>query len=926
MPEFETFVLAGSYDIVAVTETWYNEDFTDSMANIPGYSFFRSDRQHKSGGGCILYFKENMKVREIRPCERNDSYESVWCIIYGDNDEETVFGVIYITDQNKEKEEKLFEEIKQASKMRHVVITGDFNYPSVNWNTDECGSEARDFVDTINDCFLHQHVLESTRDKSQNILDLVFSSEEEMVKNVNVQEPLANSDHNSIYFEIVCCVLKTKTDDKPSRDYKRANWEEVHNYLCGIDWELEFVDKDANEQWEFFVQVVDKVIDKYVPFKKKMQRQKPKWMTYKCFQKIKRKRKKWNRHKRTGLPRHEEAYMKCLNECTKLVRETKDQYEIKMAKNIKDDCKTFYSYSRGKMRCKVKVGPIEDENGVLQTDDSKQAEILNNFFTSVFTKEDLRDRPEPEMRFTDKPENKLTDLEITPDMVLKKLRGLKPGKAPGVDCISSNFLIEAAESLAIPLAMIFQSSLDSSVVPEGWKQANVVPIFKKGQKSKAGNYRPVSLTSQVGKIFESIIRDAINKHFDTYDLINDSQHGFSKGKSCLTNLLVFIEDISRMLDEGKDVDIVYLDYAKAFDKVPHKRLIDKLRAHGVDGKVLFWIEEWLNGRKQRVMLNGIASSWSEVTSGVPQGSILGPTLFLVFINDLEDDMKTNVLKFADDTKIYGEASSTDGRDKLQHDLDTAGKWSESWQMTFNVDKCKTLHTGSKNVHHTYSLNQRQLNETETEKDLGVLMHKSMSFSEQCHEAAKKANRVAGQVMKTMTNKSKEVIVPLYKALVRPHLEYCVQVWNPFLRKDIDLLEKVQRRTTKRIKGLNNLSYDERLKVCNLPRLEDRRKRGDLIETFKIMKGFEKVPKERFFQRGSNQCRGHSEKLFKERPNSRQRQKIFSQRVISEWNALPQRVVDSKTIDQFKNRLDEHLGVKKSCTTAYPDGRPQRPLW
>jgi hypothetical protein len=181
-------------------------------------------------------------------------------------------------------------------------------------------------------------------------------------------------------------------------------------------------------------------------------------------------------------------------------------------------------------------------------------------------------------------------------------------------------------------------------------------------------------------LFESIIKDAINAHLEDFQLIRDSQHGLTRGKSCLTNLLVYLEDVTSMLDAGKDVDIVYLDYAKAFDKVPHARLIDKLRALGVDGKVAAWVKEWLNNRRQRVVINGQASEWASVSSGVPQGSILGPLLFLVFINHLEDNMLTNVLKFADDTKIYCDVSDPEGQERLQHDLDTAEKWSEQWIM------------------------------------------------------------------------------------------------------------------------------------------------------------------------------------------------------------------------------------------------------
>ena len=415
--------------------------------------------------------------------------------------------------------------------------------------------------------------------------------------------------------------------------------------------------------------------------------------------------------------------------------------------------------------------------------------------------------------------------------------------------------------MAYPLAIIFQQSR----VPQQWRTANVIPIFKKGSKRDAANYRPISLTSHIGKLLERIIRDHILRHLDNKHLIKPSQHGFLPGRSCQSNLLEFLERVTYDIDRGNNTDVAYLDFAKAFDKVPHSRLMVKLKALGFNNQVTSWIEAWLRDRRQRVVVGGEEYAWSAVSSGVPQGSILGSLLFIVYIHDLDEKITSTVLKFADDTNI-----SSNNQQELQRDLDTAVEWAQMWQMQFKSNKCKVMHVGHRNERAIYNMGNHRLEEVEEEEDLGVLIHRALSFSNNCAVAVKKANHMAGHIYRTVTHKSIQTVVPLYKALVKPHLEYCSLVWSPYLNKDILSIEKVQRRVTKMIPSISALTANG----TDITVL-----RADLLEVFKILKGFVKVDPATHFSMSDIRSRGHTLKLEKPRARVELRQHLFSNRVI-----------------------------------------------
>jgi len=459
------------------------------------------------------------------------------------------------------------------------------------------------------------------------------------------------------------------------------------------------------------------------------------------------------------------------------------------------------------------------------------------------------------------------------------------------------------------LTILFKASYSAGVLPADWKCANISPIFKKGSKSDVNNYRPVSLTSVPCKIMESIIRDVLVTHTENNSLITKHQHGFMTGRSCLTNLLEAFESWTRILDAGFGIDIIYLDYRKAFDTVPHSRLLAKLQGYGISGPVLKWIEAFLTGRLMRVMVNGNSSSWVEVVSGVPQGSVLGPLLFLLFVNDLPDWVKSSIKMFADDTKLWSTIRSASDGKMLQDDLNSLKNWSDKWLLKFNPEKCKVMHVGH-SIPTEYTLQEDdktfKLESVDKEKDLGIYVTNNMKAATQCKAAAQKAMNVLRTIKRHFFRIDEPTFLILYKSYVRPHLEYCVQAWSPHFRKDIACLEQVQKRATKLVSGLKNLRYEDRLQRLKLTTLEKRRLRGDLIEAFKIMTAREKIDKHEFFESSNNaySLRGHKYKIAVQRSRTVARSAFFSQRVVTSWNKLPDEVVNATSINMFKNRLDQ----------------------
>ena len=365
-------------------------------------------------------------------------------------------------------------------------------------------------------------------------------------------------------------------------------------------------------------------------------------------------------------------------------------------------------------------------------------------------------------------------------------------------------------------------------------------------------------------------------------------------------------DFTDYYEDDIPYDCIYLDFSKAFDRVPHDRLLTKVYNCGIRGVAFHWIKSFLFDRSQCVVVNDKVSSCSKVSSGIPQGSVLGPLLFTIFINDLPDSIASHIKIFADDTKIY---NSTDNSLVLSTDLNTLVGWSDMWLLPFNVDKCKVLHYGKRNANILYYMDGKAVDNDSCIKDLGVTFQNSLKFDNHINKICATANSRLGIIRNTFHSIDKDGFIVLYKCLVRPIVEYCNLIWLPHLRKHQIMIEQIQRRATRMIQGMDKLSYCERLRFLNLDTLYYRRRRADLIQVYRIINKIDCIDMCALFEYDTGITRGNSKKLFKPRAVSSTKQHSFSHRVINDWNDLPNNVVLSDSLNNFKASLSVYWSNK-----------------
>ena len=368
-------------------------------------------------------------------------------------------------------------------------------------------------------------------------------------------------------------------------------------------------------------------------------------------------------------------------------------------------------------------------------------------------------------------EESLSEIKVDQKGVENLLKKIQPHKAPGPDDIPNMVLKQCATHLAPAVTLLFQKSLDTGVLPKDWTDANVTPIFKKGERQSAENYRPVSLTSVPLKCVEHIVCHQMHKHFDKHHVLTNRNHGFRKGYSCETQLTITVDELCRNIDKGHQTDVAILDFSKAFDKVPHDLLLHKLNCYGIRGSLHSWIKAFLTNRQMRIIVEGEASEEATVHSGVPQGTVLGPLLFLCHINDLPDRVRSSIVRlFADDCLLYRTIRNAQDHLLLQEDLRQLETWAADWGMLFNASKCYILSINSKSSYY-YQLNNTTLKHVDNNPYLGLLISKDLKWATHIEKICKKASSTLGFIQRNLRHCPTHCRKSAYIALVRSTLEY-----------------------------------------------------------------------------------------------------------------------------------------------------------
>ena len=613
----------------------------------------------------------------------------------------------------------------------------------------------------------------------------------------------------------------------------------------------------------------------------------------------------YNRAKASKRPEAMEEFKKFKKATAKEQKRARWKYINSFVTKAFEDKNTrpFWKFVKSQRQDSFGVPPLK-QDGQLHTDSKKKADILLHEFQSAFTHEDKSSIPT-----LDGPSSPtIHDLHISVDGVRKLMQDLDQNKASGPDKIPCRVLKELAPELSPVVTALFRQSLDCGILPKDWSDAIISPVYKKGDVHLASNYRPISLTCVLSKVMEHIICKHILSHLEAHNILTTFQHGFRKSHSCETQLLLTVNDLTCSFDKKIQTDVAVLDFSRAFDTVPHERLLRKLEHYGIQGSIKSWVQAFLYNRQMWVVLDGESSAKSEVVSGVPQGTVLGPLLFLIFINDLPDVVSsgTTTRLFADDCLVYRNIMSETDQLSFQSDLSTLNAWAVKWGMRFNPKKCSIMriHRSTTPSSCRYSLCGESLDEVQHAKYLGITISDNLEWSSHVNAITNKASCTLNFLRRNLKYCPKQSKQVAYFALVRSSLEYGSAIWDPRFQKDKDNLEKINRRAARFVTGdyRRTSSVSAMMKKLDWPVLEQRRENQRLIMMFKVVNNLVAVPSSPLIPADSRTRANHIHKFKSISAQSAPYQNSFFPRTIPKWNTLDKVTAECNTVAGFKARL------------------------
>ena len=938
MDELKHAIALYESDIVCVNETHFYKDVLDAEIEIPGFKLFRKDRDFvikpdddandrakstvSSGGGCIIYVNESLNPVEIGWFQVSDSIAIEFSSNIGRVNIACIYRSISLTQNQNDNMLNMLTKLVDHNV--ESLILGDFNLPNVTWLSGSLKGPSdtknkglineKKFLDCFHNNGLTWYITEEvTRRRlvngilQESTLDQVLSTNQALINQVEIVSPLGKSDHVGFDIDLNLFANPSKGNITPKINkqlWSKVSFKELLEKSYEIDWSYssDVLSMSTEEMWKELCIKLQLVTDDVVPTKNSSKLKQP-WVNSSLKRCRKNSDKCWALFDCNPTLQNLNVALSQQEKFDNLSLKCKTDFEKKITKHLKVNCKPFYAYLRGKRVLKDGVSSLEKPDGSLTQNNIETAEVLADAFASVYVNEPYG--PLSKECYGDSEDFDINDLEITNEDVLDEFKRIDISKSQGPDGIHPKLLkaLSSNKDFINSITKLFQACASSCKIPTQWKTANVTSIYKKGTRKCALNYRPVSLTCIVSKLYEKLVRRHILSFMSIK--IDPNQHGFVEGKSCLSNLLESMECIIDMLEDGEPVDVFYLDFCKAFDSVPHYRLLTKLEKLGIKGKTLEIIRDFLSDRTFRTYVGGAFSKLRLVLSGIPQGSVLGPLLFLIFINDLPDCVQNISKLFADDLKVIVDASD---KVVVLNMLNNLEKWQNLWLLKFNPAKCKVMHIPfNGNPMHDYTFEGVSLDSTDVERDLGVLTTPDLSWKQNIQSCISKANSMIAWVTRNLITRDLHVMRNVYKCIIRPHLEYCAQLWSPPATHGnwsvIIELESVQRRFTRLIDGIGTAPYSGRLEALQLTTLAERRIRGDLIEVFKIVNGLVEYGTDLFcVSRSGNKLISmpskSSDKVVRKISSS-----FISERVISYWNKLPRFVKCSESVNDFKINIE-----------------------